>query len=74
MRQPFVAAAGGDDREARGARPVDQVADERGLIAIGQAVNDPASRARIASSGPQKASASTVTMTTCLRLRIAARA
>jgi hypothetical protein len=38
-RQPFVAAAGSGDLEARGARPVDQVADQRRLIAIGQAVD-----------------------------------
>src|SRR5438105_86361 len=40
MRQPFVPAAGGDDGKAGRARPVDQVADECGLVAIRQAVDD----------------------------------
>jgi hypothetical protein len=39
MRQPFVAAPRRRDREARGARPVDQLADQRRLIAIGEAVD-----------------------------------
>ena len=67
MRQPLVAAARGDDAEAGGARPVDQVADERGLIAVGEAVDHarllpPSARA----ADRRTASASTVTMTTCL--------
>ena len=40
MRQPLVAAAGGDDAEARGARPIDEVADQRRLVAESEAVND----------------------------------
>ena len=32
-------AAGGDDRKARGARPVDELANERRLVAIGEAVH-----------------------------------
>ena len=40
VRQPLVAAARGDDREAGGARPVDQVADQRRLVAEGEAVDD----------------------------------
>ncbi len=40
MRQPLVAATGGDNGEARRARPVDEVADERGLVAVGQAVDN----------------------------------
>ncbi len=39
VRQPLVAAARRRDREARGARPVDQLADQRRLIAIGEAVD-----------------------------------
>ena len=39
MRQPFVPAPRGDDREARGARPVDEIADERRLVAVRQAVD-----------------------------------
>ena len=39
MRQPLVAAAGRDDRESGGARPVHQVADQRRLVAVGQAVD-----------------------------------
>ena len=40
FRQPLVAAPGGDDREAGGPRPVDQFADQRRLIAIGERVDD----------------------------------
>ena len=39
VRQPLVAAAGGHHREAAGAGPVDQVADHRRLVAVGQAVH-----------------------------------
>ena len=39
VRQPLVAAPRGDDRKARGARPVDQLADQRRLVAIGEAVD-----------------------------------
>ena len=39
MRQPLVAAASRRDVEARSARPVDQFADQRRLVAIGQAVD-----------------------------------
>ena len=39
LRQPFVAAAGGDHRKAGGPRPIDQFAGEPRLIAIGQAVD-----------------------------------
>ena len=45
VRQPFVAAAGRRHLEARGARPVDQLADQRRLVAVGQAV-DHAGRGR----------------------------
>ncbi len=38
VRQPLVAAAGRDDREAAGARPVDQVADQRRLVAEGERI------------------------------------
>ncbi len=44
LGQPFVAAAGRDHAEAGGARPVDEIADERRLVAIRQAVNDPGLR------------------------------
>ena len=40
VRQPFVPASGGHDRKARGACPVDQIADQRRLVAIGEAVDD----------------------------------
>ena len=36
-----MAAPGRNNGKPRGARPVDEVADERGLIAVGQAVDDP---------------------------------
>ena len=36
-----MAASRGDDREAAGASPVDQVADQRRLVAVGEAVDDP---------------------------------
>ena len=39
VRQPLVAAAGRRHREARGARPVDQLADQRRLVAVGQAID-----------------------------------
>ena len=41
MRQPLVTAPRRDDRKARGARPVHQVADQRRLVAIREAVHDP---------------------------------
>ena len=40
VRQPLVAAARGGDREAAGARPVDQVADQRRLVAERERVDD----------------------------------
>ena len=40
MRQPLVSAPRRDDAEAGGPRPVDEIADERRLIAEGEAVND----------------------------------
>ena len=40
VRQPLVAAPGGGDREAAGSRPVDQVADQRRLVAEGERVDD----------------------------------
>jgi hypothetical protein len=40
VRQPLVPTPGGDDREARRARPVDEIADERRLVAVGEAVHD----------------------------------
>ena len=46
MRQPLVPAPGGDHRKTRRARPVDQLADQRRLIAVGQAV-DHAGRLRL---------------------------
>ena len=39
VRQPLVAAAGGGDRKAAGARPVDQVADQRRLVAEGERID-----------------------------------
>ena len=39
VRQPLVAAPGRDHREAAGARPVDQVADQRRLVAEGQRID-----------------------------------
>ena len=39
VRLPLVAAARGHHRKARRARPVHQVADDRGLVAVGQAVH-----------------------------------
>ena len=54
-------------REARGARPVHQLADERGLVAVGERIDDAGlARALRASSGPASASASTFTITMCL--------
>ena len=40
MRQPLVAAPGGHHREAGSSRPVHEVADDRRLVAVGQAVDD----------------------------------
>ena len=60
------ALAGGDHLEAAGARPVDMLADQRRLIAPGEAVDDARAFALRASSGPATASASTLTMTMCL--------
>src|SRR5689334_19143138 len=40
MRKPLVAPARGDHLEPRCACPVDEIADERGLIAVCQAVHD----------------------------------
>ncbi len=39
VRQPLVAAAGGHHRKAAGARPVDQVADQRRLVAEGERID-----------------------------------
>ncbi len=39
MRQPFVAATGRDDAEAGGAGPIHQIANQRRLVAVGQAVD-----------------------------------
>ena len=39
MRQPLVAAARRHHREAGGARPVHQIADQRRLVAVGEAVD-----------------------------------
>jgi hypothetical protein len=39
VRQPLVAAPGRHHRKAAGARPVDQVADQRGLVAEGQRID-----------------------------------
>ena len=47
VRQPFMAAAGGDDRKAGCARPIDEFASQAGLVAIGEAV-DHAGVARLA--------------------------
>jgi hypothetical protein len=38
--QVFRALAGGDHLEPAGARPIDQFADQRGLVAIGERVDD----------------------------------
>jgi hypothetical protein len=40
LGQVFRALAGGDDVEARGAAPVDHLADERRLVAIRERVHD----------------------------------
>src|ERR1700693_5847641 len=40
MRQPLMASAGGDHAEARGARPIDEVANQRRLVSESEAVND----------------------------------
>jgi hypothetical protein len=39
-RQVLGSLAGGDDRKAAGPRPIDQLADERRLIAIGERIDD----------------------------------
>ena len=39
MRKPFVAAARGHNGKSRRARPVDEIADDRRLVAIGEAVH-----------------------------------
>jgi hypothetical protein len=39
VRQPLVAASRGGHLEARGACPVDQLADQRRLVAVGEAVD-----------------------------------
>ncbi len=39
MRQPFVAASGRDDAESGGPRPIDEIADQRRLVAIREAVD-----------------------------------
>ena len=60
MRLVARALAGGHDLEAAGARPVDMLADERRLIAPGEAVDDTRGfRLRRRCSGPASASAST---------------
>jgi hypothetical protein len=41
MRQPLVAATGRDDRKSAGAGPIDEVADQRGLIAERERIHDP---------------------------------
>ena len=41
MRQPFMAAPGSDHLETRCPRPVDQIANQRRLIAVGEAVDHP---------------------------------
>ena len=64
------ALAGRDDLEARSARPIDMLADERRLIAPGEAVDHARGRAFEASSGPATTSASTLTITTCLPFSI----
>ena len=40
MRQPLVSAPRRHDRESGCTRPVDEFADQRGLVAVGQAVDD----------------------------------
>ena len=40
VRQPFVAAPSRDHRKSRRARPIDEIADDRGLVAVGEAVHD----------------------------------
>ena len=39
MRQPLVTATGRDDAESGGSRPIHQIADQRGLVAVGEAVD-----------------------------------
>src|SRR3546814_2295153 len=39
-RQVLSSLAGGDDRKAAGARPVDHLGDKRRLVAVGEAVDD----------------------------------
>ena len=41
LRQVLGALAGGDDGEAAGARPVDQLGDQRRLVAIGHRIDRP---------------------------------
>ena len=69
------ALAGGDHLEAAGARPVDVLADQRRLVAPGEAV-DHARGLRLARQqrARRRASASTLTMTMCLPCAIAASA
>jgi hypothetical protein len=69
LGQVLGALARGDDLEAGGAAPVDHFADERRLVAISERVDDIALRARRASSGPARASASTLTITNMLAAR-----
>jgi hypothetical protein len=49
-----MAAAGRDDREAASARPIDQVANQRRLIAIGQAVDHTRIRRLLGEQRPAK--------------------
>jgi hypothetical protein len=69
----FVAAPCGGDREAAGAGPVDQVADQRRLVAEGERVDDAGLGRLCASSGPQKAVGLDGDVDTCLPCANAAR-
>src|SRR6185503_8546942 len=65
VRQPLVPAPRRDHRKARGARPVHEIADERRLVAVGEAVD----HAGFGSLPGEQRSAERigldVTMTTC---------
>src|SRR5215831_7661636 len=66
VRQPLVAAARGHHAETCRARPVDEIADERGLVAVSEAVNDAGLGRAAGEQGSALASASTVTLMTRL--------
>jgi hypothetical protein len=72
--QVLGALAGGDDGKAATARPIDQLADERRLVAIGERIDDAGGPRLLGQERPPNTSASTLTMTMCFFAAIAARA